>query len=69
MAVVQALYDAADDDAATGGPDITRRIFPVVYIVDDNGYRRIEDAEVGRVIEVVLAGRMIRPDGPHAPLA
>ena len=26
----QALYDAADDDSATGGPDLTRRIFPVV---------------------------------------
>ena len=27
---VEALYDAADDDSATGGPDLTRRIFPVV---------------------------------------
>ena len=27
---IQALYDAADDDSATGGPDLTRRIFPVV---------------------------------------
>src|SRR6476660_8781170 len=30
LAIVQALYDAADDDSATGGPDLTRRIFPVV---------------------------------------
>ena len=30
LACVQALYDAADDDSATGGPDLTRRIFPVV---------------------------------------
>ena len=29
--VIEALYDAADDDSATGGPDLTRRIFPVVY--------------------------------------
>ncbi len=28
LACVQALYDAADDDSATGGPDLTRRIFP-----------------------------------------
>jgi 20S proteasome alpha/beta subunit len=27
---VEALYDAADDDSATGGPDLTRRIYPVV---------------------------------------
>ena len=31
-AVIQALYDAADDDSATGGPDLTRRIFPVVQV-------------------------------------
>ncbi|HEX8489270.1 MAG TPA: proteasome subunit beta, partial [Propionibacteriaceae bacterium] len=30
MALVQALYDAADDDSATGGPDVTRKIYPVV---------------------------------------
>ena len=29
--VVEALYDAADDDSATGGPDISAGIFPVVY--------------------------------------
>ena len=30
LACMHALYDAADDDSATGGPDLTRRIFPVV---------------------------------------
>src|SRR4029434_2819561 len=30
MAVIQALYDAADDDSATGGPDLSRKIFPTV---------------------------------------
>ena len=34
MAVIQALYDAADDDSATGGPDLTRKIFPVVLIAE-----------------------------------
>ena len=32
MAVIQALYDAADDDSATGGPDLTRKIYPVVLV-------------------------------------
>ena len=31
LASIEALYDAADDDSATGGPDLTRRIYPVVY--------------------------------------
>ncbi|WP_269203941.1 proteasome subunit beta [Motilibacter peucedani] len=65
---VQALYDAADDDSATGGPDLTRRIFPVVAVVGAEGYRRLADDEVGAVVETVLAGRMARPGGPGAPL-
>ncbi|MGB0101383.1 MAG: proteasome subunit beta [Nocardioides sp.] len=67
-AVVQALYDAADDDSATGGPDLTRRIFPVVQIITGDGGRRMPDAEVAAIADEVIAGRMTRPDGPAAPL-
>ncbi|HYO29721.1 MAG TPA: proteasome subunit beta, partial [Thermomicrobiales bacterium] len=68
MAVLQALYDAADDDSATGGPDVTRRIFPVVGVVTADGYRRMPDAEVAAIADEVLGARMDRPDGPAAPL-
>ena len=67
-AAVQALYDAADDDSATGGPDLTRRIFPVVHVVTAEGGHRMSDAEVASVADRVVAGRMLRPDGPVAPL-
>ncbi|MEJ7796777.1 MAG: proteasome subunit beta [Nocardioides sp.] len=65
--VVQALYDAADDDSATGGPDLTRRIFPVVQLTTADGSRRMADAEVADIADRMIAGRMIRPDGPGAP--
>jgi proteasome beta subunit len=65
---VQALYDAADDDSATGGPDLYRRIFPIVAIVDDAGFRRLEDAQVEDLVEAMVSERRGRPDGPHAPL-
>ncbi len=67
-AVVQALYDAADDDSATGGPDLTRRIFPVVHVITPAGGRRMPDAEVAAVADAMIASRMLRPDGPAAPL-
>jgi proteasome beta subunit len=67
-AVIQALYDAADDDSATGGPDVTRRIFPVVGVITADGYRRLPDTEVAATADRVIAARMDRPDGPHAPL-
>jgi proteasome beta subunit len=64
---VQALYDAADDDSATGGPDLTRGIFPVVAVVDAAGYRRLADGDVGAIVERVVHARHTRPDGPAAP--
>lgn len=63
---VESLWDAADDDAATGGPDLARGIFPVVAVVDETGYRRIPDSDVGTVVDTVVAGRQRRPDGPPA---
>ena len=60
---VDALYDAADDDSATGGPDISRRIWPVVMSVSDEGARRLPDDEVGAVVQTVVAERMTNPGG------
>jgi proteasome beta subunit len=67
-AAVQALYDAADDDSATGGPDLTRRIYPVVGVVTEEGYRRLPEPEVAEIVQEVVDGRFRRPDGPNAPL-
>ena len=68
LACVQALYDAADDDSATGGPDLTRRIFPVVATVTADGFSKLPDAEAEKVTQQVVQSRMSRPDGPPAPL-
>ena len=68
LACVQALYDAADDDSATGGPDLSRRIFPIVATITADGYRRLSDAEAGDVAGYVVRERMARPDGPPARL-
>jgi proteasome beta subunit len=65
---VQALYDAADDDSATGGPDLSRGIYPVVSVVDQHGYRRLAEPAVAEVVEAVVDARSVRPDGPQAPL-
>nr|WP_269810720.1 proteasome subunit beta [Kineosporia rhizophila] len=43
--VLEALQDAADDDSATGGSDVARRIYPVVAVVDAEGYRRLGQDE------------------------
>lgn len=66
--LMEALYDAADDDSATGGPDMARRIFPVVATVTADGFQRLSDEEAGRYAETVVTERMRQPDGPAAPL-
>ena len=60
---VEALYDAADDDSATGGPDVTRRIWPVVATVTDEGYSRWADEQIGDVAERLLEDRRGDPGG------
>ena len=67
-AAIEALYDAADDDSATGGPDLTRRIFPVVAIVGADGVRMISEADLQPVVERVVQARYANPDGPVASL-
>ena len=68
LACVQALYDAADDDSATGGPDLTRRIFPVIATVTADGFRKLPEAESEEYAQQVVQERMSAPDGPLAPL-
>ena len=68
LACVQALYDAADDDSATGGPDLPRRIFPVVATITADGFTKLPEAEAEQIAEQVVRERMTRPDGPTAAL-
>jgi proteasome beta subunit len=68
LACVQALYDAADDDSATGGPDMTRQIFPVITTITEDGFTRLPDSESANYAQQVVNGRMRLPDGPSAPL-
>jgi proteasome beta subunit len=58
---IEALYDAADDDTATGGPDLTRRIFPVVMTATAQGTHRFSDAETGALAEAIVAQRTVAP--------
>jgi proteasome beta subunit len=68
LACMQALYDAADDDSATGGPDVTRRIYPVLAMVNADGFERLTDEASGEYARTVIEGRMAEPDGPPAAL-
>lgn len=54
---VEALVAAAEEDAATGGPDVRRGIFPNVVTVTADGYREIDDDDLAPIAESVLESR------------
>ncbi|MDP9021999.1 MAG: proteasome subunit beta [Actinomycetota bacterium] len=54
---VSALFDAAEEDSATGGPDLIRRIYPIVAVIDGDGYREMSEESVGAHVEDVVASR------------
>ncbi len=60
---VEALYDAADDDSATGGPDVGRRIWPSVAIVDEAGSRFVGSTDVEPVVDAIISDRAGNPGG------
>ncbi|MFJ8791998.1 proteasome subunit beta [Streptomyces sp. NPDC102462] len=64
LAALQALYDAADDDSATGGPDINRRIFPRVSVITEDGFERLSETETEALSHAMVEQRRSRPDGP-----
>ncbi|MFE4372063.1 proteasome subunit beta [Streptomyces sp. NPDC056835] len=66
--VIQALYDAADDDSATGGPDVARRIYPIVTVITEEGFRKLTDQESADIARSILERRLEQPDGPRAAL-
>ncbi|MBI2710762.1 MAG: proteasome subunit beta [Actinobacteria bacterium] len=51
---LEALWQAAEEDSATGGPDLLRGIWPVVVTITEAGYERVVDAELAERFEVLL---------------
>lgn len=54
---VEALIDAAEDDVATGGPDLARRIFPVIVTVTSQGATESTDDDVANAVRAVVETR------------
>jgi proteasome beta subunit len=52
---IQSLYDAADEDSATGGPDLVRGIYPIIAVVDAAGYREVPEDEVAERFGALIA--------------
>lgn len=54
---IEALYDAADDDSATGGPDLVRGIFPTSVTIDADGAVEVPEQRIAELARAVIEGR------------
>ncbi|CPR04512.1 PcrB protein [Mycobacterium bohemicum DSM 44277] len=64
---VEALYDAADDDSATGGPDLVRGIYPTAVTIGAEGAVEVPESRIAELARQVVESRS-RADtfGPDA---
>ena len=57
---VQGLYEAADEDSATGGPDPVRGIYPTVATITGQGYQRLAETEVSERFAALIENKSQR---------
>ena len=64
---IEALYDAADDDSATGGPDLVRGIYPTAVVIRAEGAEEVPEERIAELARQVIESRS-RADtfGPDA---
>ena len=56
-AAIEALFDAADEDVGTGGPDLMRGIFPNVVAISAEGTTEISEDEIRTLFEQLIKER------------
>ena len=54
---MESLYDAADDDSATGGPDVTRGIYPTAVAITGAGAVEVAESKISEAARAVIADR------------
>jgi proteasome beta subunit len=54
---VEALYDAADDDSATGGPDLVRGIYPTAVTIGADGATDVPEQRIAELAREVIERR------------
>jgi proteasome beta subunit len=58
---ISALFNAADEDSATGGPDLVRGIYPTMATITEQGFERVTETEIAERF-AALVQRLSTPD-------
>ncbi|WP_054813197.1 proteasome subunit beta [Nocardia arizonensis] len=60
---VESLFDAADDDTATGGPDLVRGIYPTAVLITADGAEEVTEARLEEITRAIVADREAAEEG------
>ncbi|MGW4366506.1 proteasome subunit beta [Nocardia takedensis] len=60
---VESLFDAADDDTATGGPDLVRGIYPTAVLITEEGAEEVDEARLEEITRAIVADRAAAEEG------
>ncbi|MEE2682391.1 MAG: proteasome subunit beta [Actinomycetota bacterium] len=61
--VANAIFEASDEDSATGGPDLIRDVFPTIAVIDEDGYAEIGHDLVSLTFNEIIEARKARNGG------
>ncbi len=66
---IRSLFEAADEDSATGGPDLVRGIYPVTATITADGFERVPEPEVADIFRELIVDltRLEDQGGSHLP--
>ena len=60
---IESLFDAADDDTATGGPDLVRGIYPTAVLITEEGAEEVSEARLEEITRAIVADRAAAEEG------
>ena len=61
--IANAIFEAADEDSATGGPDLIREVYPIIAKITANGYEAISDEGIADVFSAIIDDRRSKAVG------
>ena len=61
--LANAIFEAADEDSATGGPDLIRDVYPIIAKITSDGYEAISDESIASVFSAIIDDRRSKASG------
>ena len=55
-----AIFEASEEDSATGGPDLIRDVFPTISSITQDGFSSVPHSDVSAIFNRIIENRISR---------